>query len=165
MSLTREDLLRELELLPVWQLREPVVGKTPSVASVKSDIPTEPQPLRIILSDDNQYLFLLEDLKSREEEVLLQNILKAIHIKVHVDLASQRILNLTEHTPKIIIVMGEKATVSLLNLTEQIQNLRGKLYQYNSLPVVVTYHPNHLLKNSEDKAHAWADLCLAKSAI
>jgi uracil-DNA glycosylase len=53
----------------------------------------------------------------------------------------------------------------LINLTDQIESLRGKLYQYKNFPVVVTYHPNHLLKNSVDKANAWADLCLAKSVI
>jgi DNA polymerase len=165
MSLTREDMLKELELLPVWQLREPVVTKKPEVGIVNSNISTEPQPLRVILSADKQYLFLLEDLKTPEEEVLLQNVLKAIHVKVHVDFVSQDALDLTEHAPNMIIVMGEKALVSLLNLTDPIVNLRGKLYQYNNLPVVVTYHPNHLLKNSNDKANAWADLCLAKSVI
>jgi hypothetical protein len=165
MSLTREDMLRELELLPVWQLREPVVNNIPALGSVNSDTPTEPQLLRIILSEDNQYLFLLEDLKTQEEETLLQNMLKAIHVKIHLDFTSKPILDLTEHSPNMIIVMGEKATVSLINLTDQIESLRGKLYQYKNFPVVVTYHPNHLLKNSVDKANAWADLCLAKSVI
>jgi hypothetical protein len=165
MSLTREDMLRELELLPVWQLRETVVTNIAELGSVNSHIPTEPQHLRMILSEGNQYLFLLEDLKTPEEEVLLQNMLKAIHVNIHLDVASKPISDLTEHAPKMIIVMGKKATVSLLNLTDQIESLRGKLYQYNSLPVVVTYHPNHLLKHSIDKANAWADLCLAKSAI
>jgi len=31
--------------------------------------------------------------------------------------------------------------------------------------VVVSYHPKLLLRNSADKAKAWADLCLAMDAL
>ena len=43
---------------------------------------------------------------------------------------------------------------------------RGKVMHYgaNDLPVVATYHPDDLLRKPEDKAKAWADLCLAKSS-
>ena len=42
---------------------------------------------------------------------------------------------------------------------------RGKVMRYgaNNLPVVATYHPDDLLRNPQDKAKAWADLCLAKA--
>ena len=43
---------------------------------------------------------------------------------------------------------------------------RGKVMRYGAaeLPVVATYHPDDLLRKPEDKAKAWADLCLAKAA-
>ncbi|QGZ42245.1 DNA polymerase [Pseudoduganella flava] len=41
---------------------------------------------------------------------------------------------------------------------------RGKVLRYGELPVVATFHPADLLKKPEDKARAWADLCLARSA-
>ncbi|TFW18047.1 uracil-DNA glycosylase [Duganella callida] len=43
---------------------------------------------------------------------------------------------------------------------------RGKVMRYGEaqLPVVATYHPDDLLRKPEDKAKAWADLCLAKAA-
>ena len=43
---------------------------------------------------------------------------------------------------------------------------RGKVMHYgaNHLPVVATYHPDDLLSKPEDKAKAWADLCLAKAS-
>jgi DNA polymerase len=43
---------------------------------------------------------------------------------------------------------------------------RGKVMHYgaNRLPVVATYHPDDLLRKPEDKAKAWADLCLAKAS-
>ena len=45
---------------------------------------------------------------------------------------------------------------------------RGKVLRFDhpggELPVVATFHPADLLKKPEDKARAWADLCLARSA-
>jgi len=43
---------------------------------------------------------------------------------------------------------------------------RGKVMHYGpqQLPVVATYHPDDLLRKPEDKAKAWADLCLAKAS-
>jgi uracil-DNA glycosylase family 4 len=41
---------------------------------------------------------------------------------------------------------------------------RGTVYQLGQLAVVATYHPEDLLRQSENKARAWADLCLAKAA-
>jgi DNA polymerase len=41
---------------------------------------------------------------------------------------------------------------------------RGKVLRHGELPVVATFHPADLLKKPEDKARAWADLCLARSA-
>jgi len=63
--------------------------------------------------------------------------------------------------PKIILAMGRFAVQSLLQTTEPIGKLRGRVHQYQGVPVVVTYHPAYLLRNPADKAKAWADLCLA----
>lgn len=66
--------------------------------------------------------------------------------------------------PKIILAMGRFAVQSLLQTTEPIGKLRGRVHQYQGVPVVVTYHPAYLLRNPADKAKAWADLCLALQA-
>jgi len=63
--------------------------------------------------------------------------------------------------PRIILAMGRFAVQSLLATQEPIGKLRGRLHQYEGVPVVVTYHPAYLLRNLPDKAKAWADLCLA----
>ena len=65
--------------------------------------------------------------------------------------------------PRIILAMGRFAVQSLLQTTEPIGKLRGRVHQYNGVPVIVTYHPAYLLRNLPDKAKAWADLCLARS--
>ena len=63
--------------------------------------------------------------------------------------------------PKIILAMGRFAVQSLLRSTEPIGRLRGRVHQYQGVPLIVTYHPAYLLRNMEDKAKAWDDLCLA----
>jgi DNA polymerase len=63
--------------------------------------------------------------------------------------------------PQIILAMGRFAVQSLLQTTEPIGKLRGRVHQVQGVPVVVTYHPAYLLRNPADKAKAWADLCLA----
>jgi DNA polymerase len=63
--------------------------------------------------------------------------------------------------PRIILAMGRFAVQTLLATQEPIGKLRGQIYQYEGVPVVVTYHPAYLLRNLPDKAKAWADLCLA----
>ncbi len=65
--------------------------------------------------------------------------------------------------PRIILAMGRFAVQSLLQTTEPIGRLRGRVHHYQGVPVVVTYHPAYLLRNLPDKAKAWADLCLARS--
>lgn len=67
--------------------------------------------------------------------------------------------------PKIILAMGRFAVQSLLQTTEPIGRLRGRVHQFQGVPVVVTYHPAYLLRNPADKAKAWADLCLALQTV
>ena len=72
--------------------------------------------------------------------------------------------------PKVIVAMGRFATQVLLNeypelATLPLGKLRGSVYRYQGIPVVVTYHPKALLRTSADKAKAWADLCLAMDVL
>lgn len=72
--------------------------------------------------------------------------------------------------PKMILAMGRFANQLLLAETPELVNLplgkvRGSVYRYQGVPVVVTYHPKILLRNSADKAKAWADLCLAADTV
>jgi DNA polymerase len=49
-----------------------------------------------------------------------------------------------------------------LRSDEPIGRLRGRVHPYHGVPLVVTYHPAYLLRNPQDKARAWDDLCLAR---
>ena len=55
--------------------------------------------------------------------------------------------------------------IALLQTTDPIGKLRGRVHRYQGVPVVVTYHPAYLLRNLPDKAKAWADLCLARQLM
>jgi uracil-DNA glycosylase family 4 len=67
--------------------------------------------------------------------------------------------------PKLIVALGKFAAQSLLKSESTIASLRGKLHEYNGIPVVVTYHPAYLLRNMSDKGKAWEDLCLARETM
>jgi len=73
--------------------------------------------------------------------------------------------------PKIILAMGRFAEQALLRdtlpdvETMPLGKLRGRVYTYQNLPVVVTYHPAYVLRNLPEKAKVWADLCLAMAHV
>ena len=73
--------------------------------------------------------------------------------------------------PRVIIAMGRFAMQLLLSETPSEQarlplgKLRGQVWRFAGVPVVVTYPPAYLLRNGQDKARAWADLCLARAVV
>jgi DNA polymerase len=67
--------------------------------------------------------------------------------------------------PKLILALGRFAAQSLLDTDEAIGRLRGRVHQFQGVPLVVTYHPAYLLRTLTDKARAWEDLCLARRTM
>lgn len=67
--------------------------------------------------------------------------------------------------PKLIVAMGRFAAQTLLGTDATIASLRGRVHQYQGVPLVVTYHPAYLLRNLPDKAKAWEDLLFARKAL
>ncbi len=63
--------------------------------------------------------------------------------------------------PQVILAMGRFAIQSLLGSTEPVGKLRGRLHDFQGVPVVVTYDLANLLRQPDNKAKAWADLVLA----
>ena len=63
--------------------------------------------------------------------------------------------------PRVILAMGRFAVQALLRSDQAIGKLRGRVHDYQGVPLIVTYHPAYLLRNLPDKARAWEDLCLA----
>jgi DNA polymerase len=73
--------------------------------------------------------------------------------------------------PKVIVAMGRFAVQTLLaDSVPQVQTiplgkLRGQVFSYQGVPVIVTYHPAYLLRSLQEKAKSWADLCLAMAVM
>jgi uracil-DNA glycosylase len=67
--------------------------------------------------------------------------------------------------PKLIVAMGRFAAQTLLASDASIASMRGRTFEYQGVPLVVTYHPAYLLRNMPDKAKAWEDLLFARRTM
>ncbi|MEW4983944.1 MAG: uracil-DNA glycosylase [Cycloclasticus sp.] len=69
--------------------------------------------------------------------------------------------------PAVIVVLGEKATQSLLKTPKPLSALFGEVQEVDdiSVPIVATHHPLHLLAEPLAKRQVWADIQLANSLI
>lgn len=63
--------------------------------------------------------------------------------------------------PRIIVALGRVAAQNLLKTTAPLSKLRGQVQTYESIPLIVTYHPAYLLRSQTEKRRAWEDLKLA----
>ena len=62
--------------------------------------------------------------------------------------------------PEFLCCLGAVAAQNLLQTTEAIGKMRGRIHDYNGIKVVCTYHPAYLLRNPAAKGAAWEDLQL-----
>ena len=67
--------------------------------------------------------------------------------------------------PKLIVALGQLAGMRLLNANNSLKSLRGKIHDYNGIPLIVTFHPTDLLISASYKPEAWKDFKWIKSII
>ena len=67
--------------------------------------------------------------------------------------------------PKMILCMGRIAGHKMLSCEEALNKLRGQIFDYNGIPLMVTYHPSALLRDVSLKAPAWQDLKMFKRKL
>ena len=67
--------------------------------------------------------------------------------------------------PKVICCLGTLTAQTLLQTTESIATLRGKVFDYSGIPVVCTFHPAYLAKNPKSAADAATDLQLLRQFV
>lgn len=60
--------------------------------------------------------------------------------------------------PKLILCLGLTAAKGLLKKKESLTNMRGKVYEYEGISVMVTFHPAALLRNPNWKRDCWEDV-------
>jgi DNA polymerase len=67
--------------------------------------------------------------------------------------------------PSIIIALGSYASRTLLRSGSGIKRLRGRWHRYHDVPLMPTYHPAYLLRNTGAKREAWHDLKLVMAEM
>lgn len=67
--------------------------------------------------------------------------------------------------PKMILCMGRISGHKMLETEEPLNKLRGQFFEYNGIPLMVTYHPSALLRDQSLKAPAWQDLKAFKKKL
>ena len=110
--------------------------------------------------------------RSREKDVYICNVLKC-RPPQNRDPRSDEIeqcepylihqINLIQ--PKLIVALGRVAGKTLLNVDNSLKSMRGILHNYHNTPLIVTYHPAALLRNSNWKPEAWKDFKWIRSMI
>jgi uracil-DNA glycosylase family 4 len=60
--------------------------------------------------------------------------------------------------PRVIVGLGKFGAHWLLKTAEPITRLRGRVGEYEGIPVMPTYHPAYLLRNPAGKKDVWEDM-------
>jgi DNA polymerase len=68
-------------------------------------------------------------------------------------------------SPRVALALGRAAAEALLDINEPLGRLRGVVHERAGVKVVVTFPLAYLLRHPNEKAKAWADLCLAVRAL
>lgn len=67
--------------------------------------------------------------------------------------------------PKLMVAVGRIAAQFLLNTKESLSRMRGKKYDYNQVPLYITFHPAYLLRSPREKAKAYEDFAMILNAL
>lgn len=117
---------------------------------------------------------MLKAIQLSRREVYIANILKCHPPKnrapkqEEVLICSQYLLRQIELIqPKLVLVAGRIAAQSLLQTDLDLDKMRGQIHQYpqTEIPLIVTFHPAHLLLTPSDKRKAWQDLIFVQQTL
>ena len=69
--------------------------------------------------------------------------------------------------PRLIVTLGLPAVQTLLETTNSLGNLRGRLYDYRGIPLLPTYHPAYILRvyTVENRKKAWEDIKMVRDFL
>jgi uracil-DNA glycosylase family 4 len=59
--------------------------------------------------------------------------------------------------PKVIVSLGRISAHTLTGTKIPVSRMRGRFYDYNGIPLMVTFHPAYLLRNPKEKWTVWED--------
>lgn len=122
--------------------------------------------------EDEMLRRMLTAIDLTDEAVFVTNVVKcglakdsqptAEHIRACLSFLQRQIVLLQ---PQMVLAMGMVAAKALLDRSESLSQLRGKVLDFTALdgtviPLIATFHPNYLRQNPEMKKATWADLQL-----
>ena len=110
--------------------------------------------------------------RSRSKDVYICNVLKCRPPNNRDPLASEveqcepyLLKQIAIMRPKLIVALGRVAGTTLLKIEQPLKDMRGKLHDYFGTPLIVTYHPAALLRNSNFKMATWEDFKWIRSIL
>jgi DNA polymerase len=69
--------------------------------------------------------------------------------------------------PSVLVALGAVAVEGLLGTRGTMRELRGRWHTFNSIPLMITYHPAYLLRNQapSEKRKVWEDMLLVMQRL
>jgi len=143
-----------------------VVGEAPGANEDKTGLPFVGQAGKLL-----DLLLASVDL-SRKESVYICNVLKCRPPGNRDPMADEIALcapylkrQIALVAPEVILAVGTFAAQLLTATNRPLGKLRGSVYSYEGVPLVVTYHPAALLRNSGWTRSTWDDLQLLRQVM
>ena len=113
---------------------------------------------------------ILDAINFRREDVYITNILKSRpprnrdphqeEIEAHLPILYKQLALIR---PKIILAVGKVAGNTLLDRSSSLGTLRDQEHDFYGIPLMATYHPAALLRNSQWKRPTWEDVKLLRT--
>ena len=60
--------------------------------------------------------------------------------------------------PEVVVALGEQSAKLLLPSEQALERMRGRLHDFNGIPVMPSYHPDAMLANEALKRDVWNDM-------
>ena len=67
--------------------------------------------------------------------------------------------------PEVLLLLGSSAVRTVLGTSDGVTRLRGRWLDWRGVPAIATFHPAALLRDSNLKRDAWADLLMLKARL
>ena len=135
-----------------------VVGEGPGAEEDKQGLPFVGRAGQLLTD-------ILKAIKFSREEVYIANIVKCrppnnrVPFPDEMDACLPYLNKQIELIkPKLILCLGLTAAKGLLKRKESLTALRGQIFDYDEIKVMVTFHPAALLRNPNWKKDCWIDV-------
>jgi len=148
------------------------VAMSQSTAPVSTNVAPKVAPVQPLAMDPvyaQAWTFVMDQLNG-DASLLFDKILASLMLsRDQIQILTSNEVLAGKATGQVIMAMGSDMGKKLLQMTEPFEELRGAVHSLEAAemewPIVLTYHPEHLLSRPMDKSKTWQDLILARSLI